>query len=88
MSDTVAAEKLRAYVERIERMEEEIADRNRDKSDIYKELRGEGFDVKAVRRVIAQRKLDPAEREERDAIFEMYWSALGGSLVHAHARAA
>ena len=84
-SQTVAAGKLRAFIERIEHIEAEIKDLNADKSEIYKELRGEGFDVKAVRQCVAARKLDTAEREERTAIFDLYWAALNGvSRVHVH----
>lgn len=85
MSDTVASGQLRAFVERIERLEAEIKDLNADKSEVYKELRGVGFDVKAVRQCVAARKLDSAERQERDAIFDLYWEALtGASRVHVH----
>lgn len=84
-SQTVAAGQLRAFVERIERVEEEIRKLNADKSEIYKELRGVGFDVKAVRQCVSARKLDSAEREERNAIFDLYWEALtGASRVHVH----
>ncbi|MGN6772651.1 MAG: GapR family DNA-binding domain-containing protein [Rhizobiaceae bacterium] len=85
ISETISAGQLRAFIERIERVEEEIRDLNADKSDIYKELRGCGFDVKAVRQCVAARKLDSAEREERNAIFDLYWEALtGSSRVHVH----
>lgn len=85
MSAPVAADRLRAFVERIERVEEEIKALNADKSEIYKELRGDGFDVKAVRQCVSARKLDSAEREERNAIFDLYWDALtGGPRVHVH----
>lgn len=83
ISETVSAGQLRAFIERIERVEEEIKAANGDKSGIYKEARGCGFDVKAIRQCVAARKLDSAEREERTAIFELYWSALTGS-VHVH----
>ena len=89
MTETVAAGQLRAFIERIERVEEEIKELNADKSDIYKEARGAGYDVKAIRQCVAARKLDSAEREERDAIFDLYWNALtGGSHVHVHEEAA
>lgn len=85
ISETVSAGQLRAFIERIERVEEDIKALNADKSEIYKELRGCGFDVKAVRQCVAARKLDSAEREERTAIFELYWAALTGpSRVHVH----
>jgi uncharacterized protein (UPF0335 family) len=81
--ETVSAGQLRAFIERIERLEEEIKTANGDKSEVYKEARGCGFDVKAIRQCVAARKLDSAEREERNAIFDLYWSALTGS-VHVH----
>jgi uncharacterized protein (UPF0335 family) len=49
----------------------------RDKSDIYKEAKGNGFDVAVLRKVIALRKKDPAERQEQDALLETYLRALG-----------
>lgn len=90
MSETVPVAQLRAFVERIERIESDIKDLNGDKSEVYKELRGCGFDVKAVRAVVAKRKMDTADREERDAMFDLYWSALNGTgtedatRVHVH----
>lgn len=85
MSDTIAAGHLRAFVERIERLEADIKDMNADKSEIYKEARGMGFDVKAVRQCVAARKLDSAELEERNTIFDLYWEALTGAPhVHVH----
>jgi len=85
MTETVAAGQLRAIIERIEHVEEEIKELNADKSDIYKEARGAGYNVKAIRKCVAKRKLDDADREEQDAIFDLYWDALtGGSHVHVH----
>lgn len=86
MSDQgVAVGQLRAFVERVERVEEEIKTLNDDKSEIYKEIRGFGFDVKAVRKVVAKRKLDPSVANEQDAVFDLYWDALtGASRVHVH----
>lgn len=87
MSDTIPVAQLRAFVERIERIEADIKDLNGDKSEVYKDLRGCGFDVKAVRAVVAKRKLDTADREERDAMFDLYWSALNGTEPRARAHA-
>jgi uncharacterized protein (UPF0335 family) len=67
---------LRSIVERIERLEAEIASLNSDKSDIYKEAKANGFDVKALRAVIAYRRKDPNERAELDAIVETYLAEL------------
>lgn len=85
-TQTVAAGQLRAFVERVERVESDIAELNACKSDIYKELRGEGFDVKTVRKIVATRKIDEPVREEQDAMFDLYWTALNGapSRVHVH----
>lgn len=76
-SNTVAADQLRAFISRIERLDEEIKGLNEDKSDIYKEAKSQGFDPKVMRRVIAIMKKDAAERQEEDAILAMYLSALG-----------
>lgn len=76
-SQTVAAGQLRALIERIERLEEEkktIAD---DIKDVYAEAKGSGFDTKAIRKIIALRKKDQAEREEEEAILDLYKAALG-----------
>lgn len=76
-AQTVAAGQLRGIIERIERMEEEkktIAD---DIKDIYSEAKGTGFDVKAVRTIVRLRKKDQAERQEEEAILDLYKAALG-----------
>ena len=75
-SQTVAAGQLRAFIERIERLEEEkktIAD---DIKEVYGEWKGTGFDVKAVRQLV-MRKQDQAERQEAEAILDLYKAALG-----------
>lgn len=69
---------LRAIVERIERIESEIADMNSDKSDIFKEAKATGFDVKALKAVIAYRRKDPTERDEQEALFDLYLAELSG----------
>ncbi len=78
MVDTmVAKDQLRSVVERIERLEEEkkaIAD---DIRDVYAEAKANGFDTKVLRQVVSLRKKDLAEREEQDAIRDLYLSALG-----------
>jgi uncharacterized protein (UPF0335 family) len=76
-SQTVAAGQLRAFIERIERLEEEkktIAD---DIKEVYAEAKGTGFDTKAVRTLIRLRKKDQAERQEEEAILDLYKAALG-----------
>lgn len=73
----VAPDMLRAFVERIERLEEEIKALNADKSDVYGEAKASGFDTKILRQVIALRRKDHAERKENEAILELYLEALG-----------
>lgn len=75
--ESVAQDQLRAFVERIERMEEEkqaIAD---DIKEIYAEAKGNGFDVKVLRQVVRIRKQDHSERMEQEAILDLYLAALG-----------
>lgn len=78
VADTgVAAEELKQFIERIERLEEEkkaIAD---DVRDVYAEAKGRGFDVKAIRTIVRLRAKEPQEREEEAAILELYKSAIG-----------
>jgi uncharacterized protein (UPF0335 family) len=86
-AEIVAADQLKAIVQRVERLEAEIADLNADKSEIYKEARANGFDVKVIKKVVSKRKIDEHEREEQDHVFDIYWDAVHGlNLVHAHAR--
>ena len=73
----VTADQLKQFVERIERLEEEkqtIAD---DIKDVYAEAKGTGYDTKIMKQVIRIRKLDKAEREEQEALLDLYLSALG-----------
>jgi uncharacterized protein (UPF0335 family) len=73
----VAKDHLKAFVERIERLEEEkkaIAD---DVRDVYAEAKANGFDTKALRAVVRLRKLDAEERQEQEAILDTYLQALG-----------
>ena len=70
-------EQLNAFIERVERLEEEkkaIAD---DIRDMYAEAKGSGFDVKALRAIVRLRKQDTDERREQQAILETYMHALG-----------
>lgn len=73
----IAADQLRSFVERIERLTEEKAALQSDIKDIFAEAKSNGFDVKVIRLLIAERKLDEADREERDSLLELYRRALG-----------
>lgn len=74
---TVAADRLRSFVERVERLEEEKQTIMGDVKEVYAEAKGEGYDVKILRKVIGIRKLDRAERQEQEALLDLYLSALG-----------
>jgi uncharacterized protein (UPF0335 family) len=76
-TESVAQDQLRAFIERIERMEEEkkaIAD---DIKEIYAEAKGNGFDTKVLRQIVRIRKQDASERMEQEALLELYMAALG-----------
>jgi len=88
MPATAAAEKeqpsarfgkdqLKAFVERIERLEEEKKATSDDIRDVYAEAKGNGFDVKALRTIVRLRKQDTDERREQQAVLETYMHALG-----------
>jgi uncharacterized protein (UPF0335 family) len=76
-SQTVAAGQLRAFIERVERLEEEKKTISDDIKDVFAEMKGTGFDTKAVRTIIRLRKKDHAERQEEEAILDLYKAALG-----------
>jgi uncharacterized protein (UPF0335 family) len=72
----VAGDQLRAFVERIERIEEDIKALNDDRKEVYAEAKGDGFDVKILREVIRLRKQDQDERDEHQSLLEVYLHAL------------
>ena len=72
-----AKDQLKAFVERIERLEEEKKSSADDITEVYAEAKGTGFDVKALRHIIALRKQDADERREQAAVLDMYLTALG-----------
>jgi uncharacterized protein (UPF0335 family) len=79
MSDLHLAtrQQLKAFIERIERLEEEKKALAGDIRDVYLEAKGTGFDVKIMRQVVRLRKQSTAERQEMEAVLETYLSALG-----------
>jgi uncharacterized protein (UPF0335 family) len=72
-----AKEHLRSFVERIERLEEEKKALADDIREVYSEAKGTGFDTKVMRQVIRLRKLESADRQEQEAMLDLYLSALG-----------
>ncbi|MAF48592.1 MAG: DUF2312 domain-containing protein [Rhodospirillales bacterium] len=78
MSDVggIARDRLRALVERIERLEEEKAALAADIREVYSEAKGSGFDAKILRQIIRLRKLDGADRREQEELLDLYKLAL------------
>ncbi len=73
----VAAGQLRAFVERIERLEEEKKAVAEQVKEVYAEAKANGFDSKTLRRVVSLRKKPAEERQEEEALLDLYLSALG-----------
>ena len=73
----VAAGQLRAIVERIERLEEEKGEVAEQIKEVFAEAKANGFDTKIIRKVISLRKKDAEERQEEEALLDLYLAALG-----------
>lgn len=76
-SDIVAADQLMAFIERVERMNEEKTAINADISEIYKEAKGNGFDTKVIKRIVADRAKDSNELAEFATLYDLYCDAIG-----------
>ena len=80
MTDTIAtltADELRQFIERAEQLAAEKKDIAEQEKELFADAKGRGFDVKAMRKIIALRKRKPDEISEEDAVLELYKSALG-----------
>ena len=73
----LAADRLRALIERIERLEEERAGIAADIREVYSEAKGAGFDIKIMRQIVRLRRMDDHDRLEQDLVLETYLRALG-----------
>lgn len=73
----ITGEHLRQYVERIERLEEEKKIIAEDTKEVFGEAKANGFDAKILRKIIALRKLEASDREEQEALIDLYMQALG-----------
>lgn len=69
--------RLKSFVERVERLEEDKAAVSADLKGVFDEAKGEGFDVKILRKIIRLRKQDKVKRDEEDALTELYMQAIG-----------
>ncbi|MBL4693110.1 MAG: DUF2312 domain-containing protein [Magnetovibrio sp.] len=72
----IAGDRLRSFVERIERLEEEKAALAADIREVYSEAKGTGFDVKILRQVVRLRKMEESDRQEQEEILDLYKRAL------------
>jgi len=73
----VAGGRLKAFIERIEKLEEEKTSIGADIKDVYAEAKGTGFDAKTVRKIVRLRKMDEEKRREEDELLELYCAAIG-----------
>ena len=73
----VAGERLRSFIERIERLEEEKAALMEDIKEVYAEAKGVGFDAKTMRKIVSLRKMDSEKRRESEELLDLYKSAIG-----------
>ena len=73
----VAGDRLRSFIERIERLEEEKTSLSEDIKEVYSEAKGTGFDIKIMRQIIRLRKMEAGDRSEMEEILDVYKRALG-----------
>ena len=73
---TIPGGKIRAFVERIENLDTELAELNEQKKEVFSEAKGEGFDVKILKEIIKLRKQDKDERDERETLLDLYMRAM------------
>jgi uncharacterized protein (UPF0335 family) len=73
----VSSARLKSFIERVEKLEEDKAAIGEDLKELYSEAKGTGFDTKIMRKIVGLRKLDREKRVEQDELLELYKSALG-----------
>jgi uncharacterized protein (UPF0335 family) len=73
----ISADRLKSFVERIEKLEEERKAIGGDIRDVYSEAKGVGYDVKTMRKIVSLRKMDAADRDEQETLLDTYKHALG-----------
>ncbi|HEV8028349.1 MAG TPA: DUF2312 domain-containing protein [Stellaceae bacterium] len=79
----IAGERLRSFIERIERLEEEKRALAQDIKEVYAEAKGTGFDVKIMRQIVKIRKMDQNELDEQETLLDVYKRALGMTVAFA-----
>jgi uncharacterized protein (UPF0335 family) len=89
MSDvTIPGGKIRAFVQRIENLDNEIQELNEQKKEVFAEAKGDGFDVKILREIVKLRKQDEEERDERESMLDLYMRAMEQATPEKVAKAA
>ena len=73
----VAGQRLRGFIERVERLEEEKANLAEDIKEVYAEAKGVGFDAKTMRKIVSLRKMDAEKRRESEELLDLYKTAIG-----------
>lgn len=73
----IAAEQLRSFIERIERLEEEKAALAADIKDVFAEAKSSGFEIKIMRQILRMRKMEPNDLQEQETLLDLYMRALG-----------
>ena len=81
----IAGERLRSFIERIERLEEEKRALAQDIKEVYAEAKGTGFDVKIMRQIVKIRKMDQDDLDEQETLLDIYKRALGMTVAFAEA---
>lgn len=76
-SGTIAGEQLRSVIERIERLETEKATLAEDIKEVYAEAKGTGFEPKIIRQIVKLRAMDSSDRQEQEALLDLYRGAIG-----------
>lgn len=76
-SSTVAGERLKLFIERVERLEEEKKEVMDQIKEVYAEAKGEGYETKVMRQIVRLRKMDRSDRQEQEALLDLYLSAIG-----------
>ena len=76
-SGGISSARLKSFIERIEKLEEDKASVGEDLKEVYAEAKGTGFDTKIIRQIVRIRKIDVEKRREQDELLDLYKSALG-----------
>ena len=72
----VAGDRIRAFIERVEHIEEELKELNEGKKEVFAEAKGEGLDVKVLKEILKIRKQDKDERDEQESLLDLYMRAM------------